>query len=153
MRRTDREVVGLTAITDILSRCDVLHLAVNGSGYPYVVPLSFGWKLEGDKVFLYFHGASEGLKHELLAADPRVCVEAEVFHRYLGKGDSATAEYESVIGFGTAKRVYSEEAAEGIRLLMEHCGFYKYDGTACAVKTAVYKIELDSITGKRREVK
>jgi hypothetical protein len=55
-----------------------------------------------------------------------------------------------VIGFGAASLADGDEAERGIALLLEHCGFggMDYDRSPLAV-TAVYKIELESFTGKR----
>jgi len=154
MRRSDREVTDFSEIVDILRRADTVRLGLRDEPYPYIVPLSFGFEASDGKLALYFHGATAGLKHELIARDPHVCVETDIFHRYteLSEGD-VTTEYESVIGFGTAERVYGDEAAKGCDLLCAHCGYggYAYDHTALEF-TAVYRVTLDSVTGKRRRV-
>ena len=154
MRRRDCEVTDFDEIVDILRRADTVRLGLHDTPYPYVVPLSFGFEVVDGKLTLYFHGAREGLKHDLIARDPHVCVEADIFHRYadLPDGD-VTTEYESVIGFGTAARVTGGEAVRGADLLCAHCGYagYAYDRAALEV-TALYKITLYSVTGKRRRV-
>jgi len=149
MRRTDREVTTFAAITDILRRVDTIRLGIHGDPYPYIVPLSFAFEAADGKITLYFHGAAEGLKHELLAQNPLVCVEADIFHGYAETPGGVTTRYESFIGFGRAARVYGEEAAKGLDLLLARCG-HEGDtyGTAALEATAVYKIELESFTGK-----
>ena len=153
MRRTDREVTDFHEIADILRRCDTIRLGMNGDPYPYVVPLSFGFEAADGKISVYFHGAKEGHKHDLIDRDNRVCVEASICHRFVTVPGSATVEYESFIGFGRAVVVDGEEAVKGLDLMLEHCGFegLAYD-RALLAKTAVYKIELASFTGKRRMV-
>jgi nitroimidazol reductase NimA-like FMN-containing flavoprotein (pyridoxamine 5'-phosphate oxidase superfamily) len=153
MRRSDREVTDFHEITDILWRCDTIRLGLHDEPYPYVVPLSFGMEAADGKITLYFHGATEGQKHDLIRANPHVCVEASIFHRYAATGASATTEYESVIGFGKAELVSGEEAIKGLDLLLTHCGFdgLAYDHRVLA-RTAVYKVALDTFTGKRRDV-
>jgi hypothetical protein len=66
---------------------------------------------------------------------------------------SVTAEYESVIGFGVCELVTGDEAARGLDLLLTHCGFdgFAYDRAALDF-TAVYRIILENVTGKRRFV-
>ena len=153
MRRTDREVTDFDEISGILRRADTIRLGMNGEPYPYVVPLSFGFSAAGRRIALYFHGAGEGLKHELLRRDPRVCVEADIFHRYAEVSGGITTEYESFIGFGRAARVAGEEAARGMELMLEHCGFSGYVYTRAALEaTTIYKIELERFSGKRRRV-
>ena len=154
MRRSDREVHSHAEIVDILRRADTIRLGMHDAPFPYVVPLSFGIEETAGQFVLYVHGAKEGHKHRLLAKNCHVCVEASIFHRYAETAQgSLTAEYESVIGFGTAEIVEGDEAAKGLDLLCSHCGFHghAYDKAALA-HTRVYKITLASITGKRRVV-
>ena len=150
MRRTDREVTSFAEIVDILSRADTMRLGVNGEPYPYVVPLSFAVETGQGTLALYFHGAKQGLKHDLLARNPHVCVEADIFHGCAEVPGGVTTKYESFIGFGRAVRVYGEEAAKGLDLLLARCGYGGYAYDAAALEgTAVYKIDLESFTGKR----
>lgn len=154
MRRNDREVTDFAEIIDILHRADTIRLGLHNQPYPYIVPLSFGFEADDGEISLYFHGAKEGLKHDLIARNPNVCVEADIFHHYTEvPPNNITAEYESFIGFGTAERVTGDEAVKGMDLLLKHCGYagFEYDHAALDV-TAVYKITLDSFSGKRRFV-
>lgn len=150
MRRKDREITDFESLADILRRCDTLRVAMHGGDYPYIVPLSFGLEAENGLLTLYVHGAQAGRKHILLHQNANVCVEADVLHRYVQKGNDILAVYESVIGYGTAEAVHGSEAHKGLSLLLEHCG---YDGFAYpeAVLQAltIYKITLHSVTGKR----
>ncbi|MDR1687246.1 MAG: pyridoxamine 5'-phosphate oxidase family protein [Clostridiales bacterium] len=151
LRRSDRQINNFLEITDILSRATTIRLGINANPYPYVVPLSFGFEAVNEKITLYFHGAFEGYKHELIKANPMVCVEADIFYRYAQVEDSFTTEYESVIGFGKAMRITGNEALKGLNLLMGHCGFNGYTLDSCVLTyTNVYKIQLESVTGKRR---
>lgn len=151
MKNTKREITNFDEIVDVLSRCDVVRLGIGGGEYPYVVPLSFGFEVLDGRIVLYVHGGREGLKHELLAKDNRVCAEADLFHRYRPTGNSATAEYESVIGFGTAEKAEGADKLHGLRLLMAHCGYPDAPVEKCAASpvTTVYRITLTSVTGKR----
>jgi nitroimidazol reductase NimA-like FMN-containing flavoprotein (pyridoxamine 5'-phosphate oxidase superfamily) len=153
MRRSDREVTEFNEISDILRRADTLRLGMHGEEYPYVVPLSYGFEAADGRITLYVHGAKEGFKHGLLKANPRVCAEADILHRYAEVNGTVTAEYESFIGFGTAVLAEGEEAIKGLDLLLAHCGYggFEYDKAVMNV-TAVYKIVLDSFTGKRRKL-
>jgi len=44
----------------------------------------------------------------------RLHVEADIFHHYTETATGLTAEYKSVIGFGTAEVVYDDEAIKGL---------------------------------------
>jgi len=154
MRRTDREITNQDEIVDVLRRANTIRLGMHNNPYPYVVPLSFGFENCDEQVVIYVHGAKEGLKHTLLDKNNHVCVEADIFHRYAETGTGGlTTEYESVIGFGTAKVVHGEEAVKGLDLICTHCGYHGhvYDTTRLS-HMRIYKITLSSITGKKRFV-
>lgn len=154
MRRKDREITSFDNIADIIGRCNTVRLALNGEEYPYVVPLSFGYEISDGKINVYFHSASSGEKIDRINSDNRVCLEFDILNSFAEVPGSATAYYESVIGFGRADRIYGSDAERGLDLLMEHCGFgdVKYN---CPVNesVAVYKVEIQKISGKRNEKK
>ena len=56
MRRTDREITDFSQIVEIMKRCGVCHISFSNE-YPYVVPMNFGMKIDGEEITLYFHGA------------------------------------------------------------------------------------------------
>ena len=152
MRRKDREISDREDMLDVLRRCDTIRVAMVSEGAPYIVPISFGIEAEeGRPVALYFHCARTGRKAEALAQNPRVCVEADIFYKTESTPHGITARYESIIGFGSAHPVEGEEKQRGLRCLLEHYGYTSYPLDSCAYlpATAVYKITLDSLTGKR----
>jgi hypothetical protein len=73
MRRADREITSRERIDEIIRGCEVCHLGMADGDQPYVVPVSFGY--DGSSV--YFHSAREGRKVDVIAANPRVCVQFE----------------------------------------------------------------------------
>ena len=151
MRRKDREITDHTELLAVLDRCQVLHLALNGKDAPYVVPLSFGWEEREGAVCLYVHGALSGLRHELLAADDRVAVAADVFQRYIETPQGISCVYESVMGTGRAENIVGEAAAHGMDCILRHCGYTGYEVPQAALaRTSLWRITLDTLTGKRR---
>lgn len=62
MRRKDREITDVQEILNIIRKCDVCRIAMNDGDFPYIVPLNFGLDVQGEQVYLYFHGALEGKK-------------------------------------------------------------------------------------------
>jgi nitroimidazol reductase NimA-like FMN-containing flavoprotein (pyridoxamine 5'-phosphate oxidase superfamily) len=152
VRKANREVRDIQTIRSILDQAEYLSLGINTDGYPYVVPLSFGYREENGVITLYFHCAKAGRKPELLERDNRVCAEIAVSGGYVRTDHSVTADYRSVIGVGRAVPVTGEEAVEGIRYILEHCHITGYDPVACAAMgiTAVYKIRLEEYSAKKR---
>jgi len=153
MRLGDLEIADREELYRILDEAMVMRLGMLDGQSPYVVPLNFA--REGDDV--WFHAAQSGRKLDCLRATPAVCVEVDSFHiDKLKIGPRACAgwnpDYESVIGFGTAEIV--EDAATKLHVL--GVIMRKYSGRddwafpdASMKSTAVVRIRLDSLTGKR----
>ena len=100
MRRNDRAVTDPLEMTDIMSRCEVLHLAIAAEPAPYLLPVNFG--MEPDGMTLYIHGAMEGTKYDLLAKNDQVGFEMECTSGLVldEASHSCTMNYESVMGWG-----------------------------------------------------
>ena len=151
MRRSDREVKNIDDITAIIKECDVCRIALNDKEYPYILPVNFGMKLNDGKIILYFHGATEGKKYEIIAADNRAAFEMDCEHKLISdiQRGYCSMSYKSVIGYGKINEVFEEEKYEALCLLVNH--FHK-DGfkfnPAAIPRTRVFKLEVESISGK-----
>lgn len=152
MRKSDREIRDYNEILRLLDECQTIRLALHDEPYPYVVPLSYGWEQRDEKLFVYFHCAKEGKKLDLIAKNANVCFEADCLAGYKSTNHGVTADYRSLIAFGKAERVYGEELVRGLELLLKHCRVEGYSARECAAMdiTAVVRITVDGITGKRR---
>ena len=152
MRRKNREVTDKKDILDILRRCDTVRIGLTGIDGPYVVPVSFGLDLSGDKPVVYFHCARKGMKIDMLDADGRVCVEGDIFLGYEVEAHGITTRYESVIGFGRCEFLEDEgETMRALHLLNKRYGYPDYALENCKnlSRVLVGKIVLEEITGKR----
>lgn len=152
MRRSDREVKEFKELIEIMEKCDVCRIALNNNGYPYILPLNFGMKVEKTSVELYFHGANRGTKYDLIRSDNRASFEMDCEHRLvtdMEKG-TCTMEYESVIGQGRVVPVAEEEKVEALRILMSHYHQeeFPYD-KAVVPATTILKLVVENMTGKR----
>lgn len=152
IRMTSREIVESEEIIDVLMRCEVLRIAFRGDEYPYVVPVSFGVKRDGDDIVVYFHGAKEGKKAELIEKDPKVWVEGDIFYKAEETSYGITAKYESVMGFGIIEKVEGEELMNGLQAICAHYGFADYALKDCQTLPMVnlYRIKAHGLTGKRK---
>ncbi len=153
MRRKDREITDRQEMLAVIKRCDVCRLAWNDDGYPYILPLNFGLDVTADRVEFYFHGADEGYKYQLMKRDSRVSFEMDCSHRLVtdeARGH-CTMEYESIIGRGRIEIVPDEEKRRALDIIMAqyHKETFAYD-TAAIPRTTVYKLVVESMTGKRR---
>ncbi len=151
MLRKDREVKNIEDIADIIGRCDTLRIGLNNDSCPYIVPVSFGVDFHNGKLQLFFHCAQVGEKINLIEKNPYVGFEADIFYKTEPMGSGITARYESIIGNGLVSRLENEEKIYGLKCILEHYHYSDFDVTACKNlnRTAVYKIEVDKITGKR----
>lgn len=155
MRRQDREVKEFDQLLAIMDQCDVIRIGINAGEYPYIVPMNFGYEVVDGKVYIYVHGAVEGRKLELLAMDNKVAFEMDCGHAlYLIEDDkNCTMTYESVMGVGKITPVSGDdEKYRCLKVLMSH---YREDfefSKAPIPHTAVLKLSVESMSGKRRPV-
>jgi len=154
MRRKDRALNHPESMT-LLERGEygVLALAEGSDDvWPYAVPLSYAL-MEGA---VYFHSAAEGRKLALLSRNPRVCFTVVGATEILFD-QGFTTNYECVMVFGYATPVTDEEECHRAlyklaeKYLPEHMDKAEKNIQRHRARTAVYKISLDLVTGKRRK--
>ena len=149
MRKTENEITDRSAIEGILRRAKVCRLALTDGRQPYIVPVCFGY--EGDAIYL--HGATEGRKLEMIQNNNRVCFEVDVDAEIV-EAEAACEwglHYRSVIGFGRAVVVEDlEQKRKALGILMKQYSDRSFSFPQDAVeRTAVIKIEIQSMTGKQ----
>ena len=154
MRRKDREVKDQKEIEEILLRCRTCHVAMVDDGNPYVVPLSFGYELNGGKLELYFHSAHEGRKLDILKKNSRVCFEMSYEGEPLFADTPCSSGYffGSVIGNGEAVFINDiDEKCRALSVLFRHqTGKDTVFTPGQAESICVFKIVSTDFTGKRK---
>ena len=152
MRRHDREIAEQERIDEIIESCEVLRLGLNAEDGPYIVPLNFGYQ-PGCPAKIYFHGAKEGRKADMIGSGCKAGFELDTGHR-LGTaelGCKHTYFYQSVIGTGTVTPVVDlEEKKRALRLIMAH---YRKDRAFSftdeqAQSVAVFCLTVEACSGK-----
>lgn len=149
MRRKDRQIAPIEAYSILEAGVYGILSTLSPDGEPYGVPLNYC--LIGENI--YFHCALEGMKIDNIASCSRVsfCVvgKTEVLP------DQFSISYESCIAQGTASESFAEDkraALEG--LIKKYSAEYTPEGMDYIEKlddsTRVFKIAIDSITGKAR---
>lgn len=152
MFRKDREITDRKEILELLNRCDTIRVGLINNGFPYVVPLSFGLDLTHEEPVIYIHGAKKGLKIDCIQQNANVCIEADIFYKVEPWQMDITTRYESVIGFGKIVEVKDDNEKEyGLTKMLEHYNHPEHPIDKCGglSHTAVYKIIVHNITGKR----
>ena len=153
MRRLDRQITDLNEISDILNKAKIMHMAMVENGFPYVLPLNFGYEFENGVLALYFHSANEGRKINILRGNPLVFCEIDMEGGLLGQGSNACIygyAFSSVMGPGKVSFLEShEEKIHALDIIMKHQtgkdGF-EYKGDLANV--AVCKVALESFSAK-----
>jgi uncharacterized protein len=154
MRRRDRQVEGVKEIEEIISRCQVCHLALSDPhGHPYALALNFGY-LPGPPPTLYFHCARQGKKLDLIQVNPKA---AFIIDRDLELKTGPMAcdwgmNYESVMGTGCIAIVLDPaERKLGLDAIMAHYGNSSPTYAPESLEhTVVLKITIAELTGKRK---
>lgn len=156
MRRSDREITDYNEMLEVIRKCDVCRLVLNDEEYPYIVPLNFGMEIEDNKPVFYFHGALDGKKYELMRRNNKAAFEMDCGHTLFTeeeKGNCSMA-YESVMGRGTVEILGDNEKEQGLLSIMRH--YHKEDFTfnrAVIPRTNVFKLTVETMTGKRRKLR
>lgn len=156
MRRSEREVTDMEQIREILEACKVCRLGLCDDGEVYIVPMNHGYCLENGRLTIYFHGAREGRKMELVHKNPAVTIEMDCDHR-LVEGRLAcqySFHYASIMGVGTAQVVEEpQEKLKALGLIMEHQTGKKFDefetNPRLEKAVAIIKVTVDSYTCKK----
>ncbi len=154
MTRREREVTDINEIIKILDTAKVLHLGLCIENEPYVVPMNYGYTMDGDKLTVYLHGARRGKKLDMMRENPNVffelCCDITPF-----EGDVACRygiTYSSVMGKGRAEIVENiEEKKRGLTLLMKtQTGKdFSFEDRMAEV-VSVIRIDVSEYTAKHR---
>ena len=149
IRRTDRAISESEA-KSLLEKGEFGVLSTASSeGQPYGVPVNY--RYSGNVI--YFHCARDGHKLENLSTNNRVsfCVvgRTEILP------EQFATKYESVIVFGKAFELADDEKHTGLlEIVKKYCPGFINEGLKyienAAHKTKVFKIVIESITGKSR---
>jgi uncharacterized protein len=149
VRRSEKEIKERKDIEAIIAKAEVCRLGLSADHQPYVVPLNFGY----EKNTLYFHGALEGTKIDMLRQNPRVCFEMDVNTEVVKESLPCFwgMRYESVIGFGKAEILADfEEKQKGLGIIMAHYSDETFSFDADFVHSvAVIRVDIESMTGKK----
>ena len=154
MTKRELQVTDPQQIQAILDTANVLHLGLCVDNEPYVVPMNYGYTMEGGKLVLYLHCATQGKKLDMIRANPRVFFELDC-DRMPFEGDKPCQYglvYSSVMGRGTARILEdTEEKIRAMTLLMKTQTGKDFDFTDRLVSiVSVIRIDVAEFTAKHR---
>ncbi len=160
VRREDRAVEDEVWIAGFLQRAPVGVLATDSDGQPFINSNLFVYDAAAQVI--YMHTARTGRTRSNIEADGRVCFHIYEMGRLL-PADTAlefSVEYGGVTVFGRGKVVEDPvEARHGLQLLLDKYFSHLRSGEHYRpitdeelARTAVYRIEIDAWSGKRKAV-
>ena len=145
MRRKEKQLSG-NDTAKIVMNAEFGTLATLGKdGSPYAVPLNYAY----ENGAIYFHSAKAGNKLENILHHNKVCFSIVGYAKLLPE------KFDNAVIYGKAAEVTGEsEKKHALALLIEkYSGEYLEQGMAYIEKssaaTAVIKIEIEKMTGKR----
>jgi len=154
MTKRERQVTDREEILKILDKCKILHLGLVDGDEPYVVPMNYGYVMEGEQLTLYMHGATKGYKLDLMRKNPKVFFEMECDVQGF-EGEIACqygTVYQSIMGRGRAEIVEDvERKKEMLTLFMKSQTGRDFTFTDIMVSAVtLVKIDVSEYTAKRR---
>jgi len=152
MRRQDKEIQNESEIKAIIKKAGVCRLGMINGNKPYIVPLCFGYH---DNV-LYFHSSLKGKKLDILQKNPNVCFEFDLITELVESDNPCNwgMKYQSVIGFGKVVFIASlAEKLKALNIIMAQYSKRQFQFPENKLKvTSVFKVEIESMTGKHSGV-
>ncbi len=122
MRRSDREIVDLNKIHEIVENCKVIRVGIQDSQDIYIVPLNFGYSFDSQHFKFFCHSSKAGKKIDTLKQNQRVAFEMDCEHSLVEaeKPCGYSYQYCSIIGTGVVEFLEGQDKLEALTLLMKH---------------------------------
>ena len=156
VRRKDREITDWQDIISIVQEALVCRLAFQTDDAPYIVPLSYGYEVKDGKLVLYFHGAREGRKIDLIREGRAVGFELDTGYSILSgeKACDYTMDYRSVVGTGHVELIEDVEGKRyALNRLMDHYtqkSQWEYPDIMMK-RTGAFRMVADTISAKEKK--
>ena len=151
MRRKDREMDRDFALS-VADKCEYAFLSiVDPDGKPYGVALT----VVRHENYMYFHCAQEGFKIDCFKSNPDACMVCVGDTER--QSDKFTTKYESAVIRGRLSEVTEDgEKIFALKILCERhtpANMASFDKAvkASLKRTAIWKMSIDEITGKRKK--
>jgi hypothetical protein len=149
MRKKNKEILDPNIIEAILSKNNIVRIAMIDGNEPYIVPLNYGYKDNA----LYIHCAKEGRKIDILKNNPRVCfeIEGKTELKTRPKACDWTLKFESLIGYSNVEILEDrDEKIAGLDILMKQFDGPQNEYSSKHVDAIVIlKMTIESICGKQ----
>ena len=156
MTKRELQIVDPEQIRGILDTAKVLRLGLALGDEPYIVPMNYGYIMEGEKLTFYLHSARKGKKLDILRANPKVFVELDCDLRPFDgvKPCQYGLSYSSLMARGTARILEDpeEKMAAMTALMKTQTGKdFSFNERLVSI-VAVTRIDVAEYTAKHRPI-
>lgn len=154
LTRREKLVTDFNVIKEILDTAKVLHLGLVDGDEPYVVPMNYGYTLDGEKLTVWLHGATQGRKLDVMRKNPKVFFSMECNIEPF-EGDVACKygiSYSSLMGKGKAEIIEDVEVKkQALSFLMKTQTGKDFEfNDKLASVVSIIKIDVEEYTAKHR---
>ena len=128
MRRFENGTRDPRMIAAMLDMISTVHVGcIDEEGYPYVVPMNFGYEIRDGKLLVFVHCAREGHKVDLWRKNPKVSLTFDVFFNHPDRDYRGSIhDYRSVMALGTIEEVVRQRSAglhgTAVQAILRHNG-------------------------------
>ena len=158
MRRTDRQLDYSGNLAELLDEFKVIRIGCADDQGQYIVPLNYGYEVEGDTCTFYIHSAGSGRKVAIFDQSPVVAFELDGRHelRTASQGCDYSFNYLSLIGQAKVEPVLEDTAKiKALARIMSHYEKNRENvpftkNMVAAVK--VYRLIVADMAGKQRNI-
>ena len=156
MTRRELEITDISEILHIMDTAKILHLGLSDDGWPYVVPMNYGYTYKDNHMTLYLHGATKGYKFEVIEKNPNAsfAIETDTIPFEGRIACQYGMAYKSVMGRGRASLVEKREEKEtALSLLMkQQTGKdFTFDEKLVSIVNVI-RIDVNEFTAKERKL-
>ena len=125
MLTNEREITDFDEIDRVLNSSRVCRIALMNGDFPYIVPMCFGYNLEGGKLELYFRCEEKGKKLDLIKNNNYAAFEIDKLYDIVKSekfyGFSAPS-FHSITGTGVIEVTTAIEKITGLEFIMKKYG-------------------------------
>ena len=125
MLTNEREITDFDTIDRVLNSSRVCRIALMNGEHPYIIPMCFGYDLEGGKLELYFRCEEKGKKLDLIKQNNNAAFEIDKLYDIVKReefyGFSAPS-FHSITGTGEIEVITGIEKITGLEFIMKKYG-------------------------------
>lgn len=124
LRRKDRTIKDVNTIKTIVSKCQVVRVAMCKDNVPYLVPLNYGYVFkDGGELILYCHCSTSGKKLDILEENQNVFIEIDNKKNIIDDDTPCEFDFEyfSIMSPGKVEFVHNiYDKIHGLNKITEH---------------------------------